>query len=157
MSNDSVEITHRLVSSCEECFSQASPDCLSDVRARPLLAGVRFEELKVAHEDAGDGHELMKKASHLLTVAMIKTTEVDSSPAGSTTLGAPSRDSFFDENSTVPPSSRLEKFKKKRRLNKLKSKRSSSSEQSREDRVEQARDGRAEVAKSFDIADELKM
>ena len=61
MINESIELTHRLVSSYEECFSQPSPDLIASMRAHPFFAGIGFEELKTMREDVGDGHELMKK------------------------------------------------------------------------------------------------
>ena len=47
------------------------------------------------HEDAGDGHELMTKASHTFIDAMNKTAEVDSSPVGSAMFDVSTGDSFF--------------------------------------------------------------
>ena len=72
MSNYSIELTHRQVNSCEDCFSQPNHECLASMHAHPLFAGIGFDELKMIREDKGDGHELMKKSSHISVDAMKK-------------------------------------------------------------------------------------
>ena len=80
--------------------------------AHILFTGSGFEELKIIREAEVDGIELMKQASELFVEAMTKTLEVESSPVGSETFDASTGDRTFDENSIVPPSSRLENLKK---------------------------------------------
>ena len=123
--------------------------------AHILFTGSGFEELKIIREAEVDGNELMKQASELFVEAMTKTLEVESSPVGSETFDASTGDRTFDENSIVPPSSRLENFKK-RRHDKRKSRASSSSEQRKEDRIKQAFHGCMEVVHQFDAVHELK-
>ena len=60
MSNDSIDLTCRLVTSYEEHFSQPNPECLAAMCSRPLFAGSGFEQLKPIHESEGDWCELMK-------------------------------------------------------------------------------------------------
>ena len=46
MSNESVELTHCLVDSCEEHFNQPNPGRLATMCAHPLFAIIGFDELK---------------------------------------------------------------------------------------------------------------
>ena len=66
MSDHSIELTGRLVTSCKGHFSQPNPDRLAAMRVNLFLAGSRFEELKIMREEEGDGDELIKEASELL-------------------------------------------------------------------------------------------
>ena len=82
------------------------------MHAHTLFAGIGFEELKTMGEDTGDENELMKEAIHVFIDPVNKTAEADSSPVGLAMFDVSTRDNFIDENSIVPPSSRLEKLKK---------------------------------------------
>ena len=114
MSNESVEITHHLVDSHEEHFSQPNPDLLAAMRAHPLFAGIGFDELKMAREGTGDGKELMKTAGQVLIGYTSKTAEEHSSLVGLVMPDSSTGESVFEQNLFAPPSSRLDEFKKRR-------------------------------------------
>ena len=155
MSDHSVELTGRLVTSYEEYFSEPNLDRCAAMIAHPLFAGSGFEELKIIREEEGDGDTLFEAASEFFLEAMVKTTEDESSPAGAA-ADASTVDTVEDEPSTAnPPSTRREKLKK-RRLDSRKNKASSSQDESKEDRAKKAFNEYMEAARSFDATEELK-
>ena len=112
MSNESIELTHRLVNSHEECFSQPNHDRLATVCAHPLFSVIEFDELKIMREDMGDVQELIKIAGQIFMDAMNKMAKEHSSLVGSETSDLSNEESIFEQNSIAPPSIRLNKLKK---------------------------------------------